>query len=603
MKLGDVIKKIKRFEECNEKGKVFVHYAIKHGWVKPKKIQKAKISRWEFSEIDMEKIKQLSEMVLGEELSWPAANAKAEAILREKHRPKDKDEIRMMLIGKDGKPIKGEKFILPGLDIGLETGSDGLVETIAFPPATLIRDPFFEQMPNSYKELVQFVEGWTNKGFISAKTLDAIKYQVDQYAYWVDKNHLQRKRVFESINGGVIKRIGELCEKKDPDIEVIPEDIFKEISENLKDFSLDEIKLQKSIKGISPENLHTDPATAPLFFTGFYGRREYKIRLGYTIQEEAEKKLPGSIVIALKNLDNLVEANYLRKLFMEQINQQYHLSGISERYLGSTQPPVEEVEEFIRRIRETLVYLRKKFEEDYIPVQDSFAFYDQGQSLYTPLSGEIFIFATSSGIVIPEEYTGDIAQKKNPYRRKYFDRGIAGKPAWELPKFYQWDANETALQLWKNFQKCPEEVRNLYKERAIDLLASFFQVPNLEITEIDFTNSPWKLHFTLVSHQGILFSVRKTEIKKKISHGILAGVNAIRNRKVIESFAKSLKTPERKLQAFDDCCDIVRELYNKESHIVIKGRGQTFSRPKDMARDVIENLLEKGSKISGKLDI
>ena len=97
----------------------------------------------------------------------------------------------------------------------------------------------------------------------------------------------------------------------------------------------------------------------PGIYFFYLGKANKKIRLGYTAQEHSEKKLPGSISISIKNLDNLYENPFIRELFIQQIAKQYKLKVDTKDLLVQPSPATEELEIYMQLIGETTNYIKR----------------------------------------------------------------------------------------------------------------------------------------------------------------------------------------------------------------------------------------------------
>ncbi len=155
-------------------------------------------------------------------------------------------------------------------------------------------------------------------------------------------------------------------------------------------------------------------------------------------------------------------------------------------------------------------------------------FYEEGIKFYCNqgADSEVFIFSTTSGLVVPREFTGDAS--KNHYRYQYFIKGILGRTS--CNRIYQWERYRTAKELARGYKKCASnEAKAKYRNDAYKTLSRFSKAPNLAIYEVDhFT--PWKEWFTLVGPQKQQLSIRGENKKGKIGHGIAFDASSFRKR-------------------------------------------------------------------------
>lgn len=149
---------------------------------------------------------------------------------------------------------------------------------------------------------------------------------------------------------------------------------------------------------------------------------------------------------------------------------------------------------------------------------DSSQLYDSAWLLYHNDSQAIFIFSTTSGLIVPSEYDprrfGPPGTTKAAARLRYFTEGVLNDQT-ELKRFYEWDRYGTALGLFRN---CQERGKKVIKAAAIEILARALQMPNFEVTEADFGREGAVLEFvksrlTLTCRRGVVISERDKRLR------------------------------------------------------------------------------------------
>lgn len=330
-----------------------------------------------------------------------------------------------------------------------------------------------------------------------------------------------------------------------------------------------------------------------LFLVGFFGLTDDQfITTGYFKSRREDPFIPTNLVMAYLGSSTLYDDENLRNMVINKIKEMYGLPQPKIRFKSPSSP------EMIGKLDSHLKYLvfriKHAYKESFECLQDSLVFYNRSLALYTRESVSMNIFSTSSGIVIPEEYRGDVLAKKNPYRRKYFDRGIASASAYDLPKFYQWDSETTPKNLYKGFASALD--KESYKNEAVQILSRFLMLPNFEITEAPFIEDPWKIYFTLVSDKSIVFSERGE--MRKINHGYIIDEDILKLKKdVYNAIATALWKRENGI------IGSIKKSYKRNAIRTYKDLNQVCKSQKEaeeMARDIVELLLEDGKRLVEK---
>ena len=145
-------------------------------------------------------------------------------------------------------------------------------------------------------------------------------------------------------------------------------------------------------------------------------------------------------------------------------------------------------------------------------------FYLNIRSLFCPDEAgflpDIYVFSTTSGLVIREQYLGSNQMKTSPWRRDYFDffRTSGCRIYYQLDPFSTWAGEKGVLR-----SQMPVETHQEH-------LASFLQIPTLELSEVafDLAETIWRREYTVVSSRGeVAFSSRSPDVKE-ISEGLIA---------------------------------------------------------------------------------
>lgn len=118
-------------------------------------------------------------------------------------------------------------------------------------------------------------------------------------------------------------------------------------------------------------------------------------------------------------------------------------------------------------------------------MKDKINIYESGPVYYTSANQSLFVFASTSGLVIPTEYTGEIDRQY--LRKSYFENGFFGEEAKLLQRYYQWDRRETAIELYKGYKLAYENGQeDLFISQSANNLARAFADPYVELTTSDF---------------------------------------------------------------------------------------------------------------------
>ena len=155
-------------------------------------------------------------------------------------------------------------------------------------------------------------------------------------------------------------------------------------------------------------------------------------------------------------------------------------------------------------------------------------FYEEGINFYRGqgVDADVFIYSTTSGLVIPREFRGDAS--KNHYRYQYFTKGILGTTA--CTRVYQWERYQTARELALGYgQASTETQKQEYLNESYNTFARFANAKNILINEVE-RFSTWKSWCTLVGPQRQLLSIRDRDQKLKIGHGFAYDASPFKKR-------------------------------------------------------------------------
>jgi len=155
-------------------------------------------------------------------------------------------------------------------------------------------------------------------------------------------------------------------------------------------------------------------------------------------------------------------------------------------------------------------------------------FYEEGINFYRGqgADSEVFVFSTTSGLVIPREFRGDAS--KNHYRYRYFTQGILGETA--CLRFYQWERYRTAKEFASAYLALGKrDARDAYLQEARDTLGRFSDASKLAIYECDHFDA-WKDWHTLVGPQKQQLSIRPEKGTGAIGHGVLYDAAGFKRR-------------------------------------------------------------------------
>lgn len=306
---------------------------------------------------------------------------------------------------------------------------------------------------------------------------------------------------------------------------------------------------------------------------------------GFSKKLPRHPSLPTGLTGTIGNLTSVADSPETRRAMIMHQARIYNTTPVETNFVDMS---FEERDDLFLFFKEVIAEIRRHYREHILPLQDAIMFYNQCMTLYHSSGGQINIFSTTPGLLIPEEYSGDPTQMKSEHRKKYFDYGIGSKKSSNLKKYYQWDSIRAATKLWDNYQKSGRDQE--YKEKATAILADFFMMDNLEISEAPFTEAQWKIMFTLVTDSMLVFSERGE--KKHINEGIMLDNKILKSNRDAYRDLTGLIDPDSK-----ELIKAIRETYKKGSCKVLKDLNEVYENRKyamERARDIVEILLERG---------
>lgn len=226
----------------------------------------------------------------------------------------------------------------------------------------------------------------------------------------------------------------------------------------------------------------------------------------------------------------------------------------------------------------------------YEPLRTSEDFYDT-KVIYN-LSRTVYVFSTTSGLFIPEEYYGALLAKhlnplkttseedikdiryKNPLRYSYFIEGIFHGLKHGCNINYQLDNERTKAMVLSGQKKFHQ-----YREKAVEILSKYLASNNLEISAGSFEKDSnlefdWRNWLTIVSDKFTVLSARQSDTKT-LAHGLIIESDLF--NKILPSNLKHKSIIE-----------IAEYLYNAGKKKVLKEKSEIDGKIK--AQEIIDKL-------------
>jgi DNA-binding transcriptional MerR regulator len=574
-----------------------VHFLIRCGLLRPKRQGSSRRARFDFSDEDLEKLRLLLEFMQQGRTAEQASRLAKGRLAAPKAAGKHGQAVRLVLVDEDQRPLKNRSYRIEALGLELQTSEDGVVESLGVPPDLLIRDPQLQEAASAFALLVEFLKTADGAYLVTTTQVDAIRRLADLYEEVIEKGTDARRQIFDTTVSLLAESVERLLAQQ-AGTELVPEALVQ-LYQELPTVCAPELEIGG--QRVTPAGIPKHPEFAPLFYGGFYGTRGNHLTLGYTRLEHHRVDPLVNLTVPMGNLANLFGENFFFQLFAKQIQRQYGIDASLDLVRAPGDPPAPVGREALRLLKNAVSHLRRCADERFTQIPDSLTFYSQGLTLYTPEAWEVFIFSRSSGLVIPEEHFGDEELLKNPYRQSYFKHGLLAPDVTGLVRRYQWDEATTAQTLFRNHERHHGRGQGaLYKKRCVELLTSVLMIPALELSEADFSLSPWKSFLTVVSHEGVLFSTRSKAMRDHVAHGLLLNRRAAADPRLsarLSALVGRSPTPSgRALQVID----AVGAAYRGGAKRIIKPLNKVLPDPHKTATEVVEELLVRGSKLAGQ---
>lgn len=332
---------------------------------------------------------------------------------------------------------------------------------------------------------------------------DTLKFIFEKYKEFSEENYDKIQNIY-----GKIEKVIEA--KAFQEGEILSADGFKLFTE-LPVFTLDNINIG-NLK-ISASELHKNPRTFILNQYGVLSSNSHeKITLGYPFyikQNGYKKVVPRTFSESISNLAWLLDTLDIKRKYLKHVQESRgdEVSQIDDALLRYE---LDQSGEELTIIYEAALEVAKVCGELFQFLGSHEDFYENLHRFYVPSSKKVYVHSTTSGLVIPREYEGSETAEKSSYRTKYFDFLKKSR----IKIYYQLDPFTTMRGLANSRDG---------KEASKRHFASFLQIPNIEISAVDFDNAGWKRYYTLVSPGcGVAFSTRDRTLKKEISQGFIA---------------------------------------------------------------------------------
>lgn len=577
MRLQDVLRRIRGLTRNQ------VMREVKEGFIRPQVEQKGKKTFYHYTPTDVVKLSKLAEL-RRRGLGHKEARQKVEKELAELARTEGTG-IRLVAYQDDNTPISSRRIESQKSGIVFETDAEGNVSRISVGPDFSMDVGVLRETKDALDELFEFYRDAVVSGLVTDKQVDAIKLLVDSYA---ESSAQESKReILENVFGGLVKGITEVLSGT-PECVAVPESVCKALEEIPRP-SLERLEVAPEL---TPDVMPFDRDLGPLFLSGVYGSEGGRFTLGSS-RPEGRKDLPGvNIIIPLGNLENLLDPTHYRRLFFERILKDYCIEAWPD-YADMIRPlPLDESREHVRRLIRAMAAAEQRFGEAFTFVPDDASFYNQGRRMYEG-SLTVFIFAATSGILIPDEYTG---KGKCPFRPRYFEEGLLKDAKGGPARYYQWDRRRSSARLWECYSgRGSEHEKNGFKQGAEEIVKRALAIPGLEMTESDFSSAEWKRHFTLVSEDRSILSVRTED--RRIGHGLIVGKGFSENVRVCDALARAMPRGSGRPSSL---LDFVQAKYRSEDKLVLKGLNETYvgKEAAERAREIVEEHLTLGKKLA-----
>jgi len=359
------------------------------------------------------------------------------------------------------------------------------------------------------------------------------------------------------------------------------------------------------LPNVNLEEIANDPTLAPFLYTGLISQE-----LGANYLTTIVPFALFPLALGRPAYPDSVLSGLVRELTQVDYSKIAHFFEKGKKWLSD--PNYQRVIRSIREQANQLFYSILEYFRFPIGPLHSTDIYELGLPLYRDRSVVVFTFSTTSGLVIPSEYSG--GARKNPLRKQYFDEGLLSSEASKLKRFYQWDLPSTARALYQDYTNASQlGLAGQWQQEAVDILSRAFEVENLEITEAEFGPSEIgviKQRSTIICKNAIVATQRDQELRK-IEHARLIGDEY--SEAVLEELLNyfgygidanlSWWNPHFLAETEDGGKHSVpfvlkRYLYDRDVQLVVKPMGKILSREEAVYH--IKRLLQYGRDISGE---
>ncbi len=296
--------------------------------------------------------------------------------------------------------------------------------------------------------------------------------------------------------------------------------------------ALDGVGLLRDLRGRNRLTLAACPALLPLDFMTLTDRRRWDMmsrQVHSEVQMEASPRLSR-------------EAQAL----LEGIHDRFHGSSPEFRGLSDEE---RQAAWLVAKVVGRLLWSLLGWQVN--ALGDPRRFFTEARALFAPPTNCVYVFASTPGLVLPEDLYGALLEQEvpifgprstevvdgnarrladswrrmSPARNGYFTHGIIHGCRGGTSVLYQWDKDMVAetLRTTKNTLG-PGKAWDAYRSLAVDALAGFLELPNLEIRADSFAESEipfgrWRHWLTHVSEDFAVVSVRGGQ--DQISHGLM----------------------------------------------------------------------------------
>lgn len=441
--------------------------------------------------------------------------------------------------------------------------------------------------------------------FVPDKSIDGARYLIDYWNKWSEDSQYKDKAEERWAAMDLLSK--EVFSTTNLSADAINNLICKSIPESFKNFPIWGVKtLHVAGRDISPSELFDDPFTCLLAWCGVLGIHDQTIAPGTLLNKNGQYLYEG-LTGSMSNLGHLFARPEWRFLVVGEIARQYNLKlPAGKEIFDQIKASREELETLVYFFKKVIAWIQSKVEEHYTCMSSANSFYGQCLYAYNPGINIMHVRSTTSGAVIPIEKKGGALHGKHSARKDYFEKGLLGPGSENIKIYYQWDHDRTAIKLAKEQEKAEKEGRGVeHKNEATDILSKYLVRPNIELSEGSFSGIwQWKQFYTLVSNNRVAFSGRDEKLKS-INHGLWVNhhyksflMTCLEELKVSNKLTvQEKKLLEQGVPEAERLHELISLLYRVEKKLVLKPYNETMNNPESYAKDIIENLLQRGKSL------